>query len=271
MRFCPSCGVERVARFCSGCGFDFDQTAEPELDTDQETPSFVAENALGVDTQAELNVEDFNGTEAPEEKTSNSMKNLITEEEVSELQEQTLSPDDEAPLGAHLVAESAFEEGTEGAGQQGTSEAQVQQGQIVQINEPEPTITVQDSVQQEDKELAVDKEDLIGVALAQPEPEVVTAAPLKTEGWYADPINSTRFRYWDGSAWTDRTAMKASEVEPEKQPEHVNFELAAPVVLEGLTYGKKYRSGSSCFNCGFMTTGMTNFCECCGASLKSSE
>jgi hypothetical protein len=32
------------------------------------------------------------------------------------------------------------------------------------------------------------------------------SAPLPAAGWYADPQQPTRWRYWDGTAWTDHTS-----------------------------------------------------------------
>jgi hypothetical protein len=237
MRFCPSCGVERVARFCSGCGFDFDQNLEPELTLDQEIPASTADASQGGAATESFEEVEFNVIETPKEPIPSSIPDLSAE----------------------------------GLEQPDTSEPKLPEEPVDQTAEPELTLTVQDSAKQEDKELPAVEEEVIDVVLVESEPEVVPAAPPNPEGWYPDPINKTRFRYWDGNAWTDRTALKASEVEPEEEPVQVNFELAAPVVLEGLTYGKKYRSGSSCFNCGFMPTERTNFCECCGAALKSAE
>lgn len=31
-------------------------------------------------------------------------------------------------------------------------------------------------------------------------------------GWYDDPADGTKRRYWDGSAWTDRTALDAAKL-----------------------------------------------------------
>jgi hypothetical protein len=37
--------------------------------------------------------------------------------------------------------------------------------------------------------------------------EVVTSSTL-TPGWYDDPESPSRIRYWDGRAWTDKSADK---------------------------------------------------------------
>jgi hypothetical protein len=31
---------------------------------------------------------------------------------------------------------------------------------------------------------------------------------LPADGWYPDPVRDDRYRYWDGSAWTDHTAPR---------------------------------------------------------------
>ena len=39
------------------------------------------------------------------------------------------------------------------------------------------------------------------------EPDADDAGP-KPAGWYADPIDETQVRWWDGSAWTDHLQDK---------------------------------------------------------------
>lgn len=31
-------------------------------------------------------------------------------------------------------------------------------------------------------------------------------------GWHTDPVDSTRYRYWDGSAWTAQTSAEGGDV-----------------------------------------------------------
>jgi hypothetical protein len=228
MRFCPRCGVERVAKFCSGCGFDFDQNPEQQTKITEESPVSATKANSGEGTEAELVVDlDFNDNhDVPTERTDLSQQEIGAIETVDGAQEVELAA------------------------------------------------TAEDSPQEKGRELPVNDEEFTGSALieteAMTEPEVDLVTPSKPEGWYPDPINKTRFRYWDGTGWTDRTATKATGVQEEGEPEPANFDLAAPVVLEGLTYGKRYRSGASCFNCGYTPKETTNFCECCGATLKTS-
>ena len=37
-------------------------------------------------------------------------------------------------------------------------------------------------------------------------------------GWYADPSSSERMRYWDGGAWTERTAPLAAPQQAQPEP-----------------------------------------------------
>ena len=273
MRFCPSCGVERVARFCSGCGFDFDQNPEPEQGIVQENTASQADDisntAPASESVAELG-ESLIGV--PKESAPSSPPDLNALDPVLEPQDEPLTSENETASGTNPVAGPFDDDRPEGLELLSASEGQVSDGQGELTHEPELPVEAEDSVQREDNDLPFAEEEVIDVVLAEPEldAEVAPATEPKSEGWYPDPINKVRFRYWDGNGWTDRTAMRASEVEQEEGQAQVNFELAAPVVLEGLAYGNKYRSGSSCFNCGFMPTELTNFCECCGTALKSS-
>jgi uncharacterized RDD family membrane protein YckC len=40
----------------------------------------------------------------------------------------------------------------------------------------------------------------------------VTSEPLPPRGWYDDPADAARERYWDGAAWTQRVRRKAEPV-----------------------------------------------------------
>jgi hypothetical protein len=49
-----------------------------------------------------------------------------------------------------------------------------------------------------------------------------------SEGWYDDPHDSGRLRWWDGSAWSEHTHEKApSQPEPESEPEVTTQQWAA--------------------------------------------
>ena len=46
--------------------------------------------------------------------------------------------------------------------------------------------------------VALDRGNRLGVA-----PDEPAAAPVTPPGWYADPEDPTRQRFWDGTAWTE--------------------------------------------------------------------
>src|SRR5579862_7114740 len=46
---------------------------------------------------------------------------------------------------------------------------------------------------------------------------VTTATPA---GWYSDPDDSTRLRWWDGSRWTDHTQPGSSQPAPSTAAPH---------------------------------------------------
>jgi len=75
-------------------------------------------------------------------------------------------------------------------------------------------------------------------------------------GWYPDPLNSSRFRNWDGNQWGDdfsTTNPIAAEVKGNRKR----------VLLEGLAYGPDFVEGSSCYNCGNTLAGSPQ-CPLCG-------
>lgn len=42
---------------------------------------------------------------------------------------------------------------------------------------------------------------------------------MPEEGWYPDPSDNTRYRYWDGQQWTEHTLPVVEEPEPALEPE----------------------------------------------------
>ncbi|MEY4347740.1 MAG: hypothetical protein RIS43_159 [Actinomycetota bacterium] len=41
---------------------------------------------------------------------------------------------------------------------------------------------------------------------------------LPAAGWYQDPANADNVRYWDGQAWTEQVAPRASEAKVSPKP-----------------------------------------------------
>ena len=46
---------------------------------------------------------------------------------------------------------------------------------------------------------------------------------LPLAGWYKDPSDESRIRYWDGAAWTDHVAASQTDAQPQT-------EIDAPIV-----------------------------------------
>lgn len=46
VKFCPKCGTERLARFCSKCGFNFDEVAAAAQPVVAETPAVAPEPVI---------------------------------------------------------------------------------------------------------------------------------------------------------------------------------------------------------------------------------
>lgn len=42
----------------------------------------------------------------------------------------------------------------------------------------------------------------------------MSSQPLAPFGWYPDPADSSRMRWWDGQRWTDRTEYPRPELQP---------------------------------------------------------
>src|SRR5688572_10899180 len=47
------------------------------------------------------------------------------------------------------------------------------------------------------------------VSSATPVSTTVTPMSIWWEGWYADPLDERRLRWWDGSAWTEHTLARS--------------------------------------------------------------
>lgn len=258
MKYCPSCGTERVARFCAGCGFDFDaspldsQTLETNNAEEVGAPSsaFDVEPAGGDSPiSSDPGEEKQPPPTVPDEDEAE--KELIEPDSVDVELEQEPQPDSLPDLSANAqTVDEVAQENSDTA-------VELSAG----VDDSEPTIGLTEGEE-------ANSEFASGTESQNTAEQEKTA---KQVGWYVDPINSARFRFWDGAAWTDRIALKAGDepVEPDDEPavKTIN-DLPSPVILEGLSYGKKYRAGSSCFNCGFTPEERTNFCEVCGVDLK---
>jgi hypothetical protein len=268
MHFCPNCGVERVARFCSGCGLDFDQLSEPPLTVQSEGSASDAVAMLGEGAAPELALDS--------EVSQNQFEETLTIESESEHQREQLPQESITDSIVSSEIDLPSEQPAEDLERVDTAESLAQLDQLASLASEAPS-GLQDPLSKGENSIPNSEEDFSSMDLVQPEariheePNIRPGKTTKPEGWYPDPINKFRFRYWDGNVWTDRTATRANEVEESQELISPNLDLATPVILEGLAYGKKYRSGSSCFNCGFMPLELTNFCECCGANLKSAE
>jgi hypothetical protein len=59
----------------------------------------------------------------------------------------------------------------------------------------------------EPRVVAVDLDDSVRLYVTEPA-AVPAAAPSAPPGWYPDPQNPVQQRYWDGTAWSDRSASR---------------------------------------------------------------
>jgi hypothetical protein len=257
MRFCPTCGTERVARFCSRCGFDFESLPSEEIEP--------AEMADAIRPELELAHE---SGESSFDSTVESELNVVTE-----VPEEPRDPAIEASPEAVKDAEGANADGV-AVSQPEHSEISNPESELIDVNESgapvEESTSVTQAAPQEEHQDHTEGEAQLTPSMSS---GGVEPNATKKSGWYSDPINPNRLRFWDGDAWTDRVADKQSLGNPEAQLEEqlkTIDDLPSPVILEGLTYGRKYRAGASCFNCGLTPEVRTNFCEICGADLKES-
>lgn len=110
--------------------------------------------------------------------------------------------------------------------------------------------------------------EAIMTSISEPEQPVAVKVPIKAikfgkldrkgevAGWYPDPLNSERFRRWDGATWSDEISDADPEVKtvtPRKQR----------VLLEGLVYGEDYDASICCYNCG-NGVAEAELCALCG-------
>ena len=103
-----------------------------------------------------------------------------------------------------------------------------------------PTPVVQEVVEPPKPKISFEKVDRTG----------------EPSGWYPDPLNSSRFRHWDGTQWGDEFALTSPT------PSHAK-PRSKRVLLEGLRYGPDYSEGESCYNCGNTLAGAAQ-CPLCG-------
>jgi len=74
-----------------------------------------------------------------------------------------------------------------------------------------------------------------GEVRRRPKQDVPPTGPTGDPGWYADPSNPGRRRWWTGESWTG--APKTSDKPTTSAPEHRNMGLLLGVVLILLVIG----------------------------------
>lgn len=181
MSFCPVCGTQRVSRFCSQCGHDFglenlSDQVQPAEETSEKPEALVDDSASS-------------GALEPEVEASSAEV-----EDAKALDATELAQEDVGSVELELVP-SEVEPDAEAADQQ------------IEIEAARPD--VESVVETESDEKA--PSELNTPSTADPKASLLEqvetpslAVALPVAGWYLDPKNPTRLRFWDGTAWTDR-------------------------------------------------------------------
>jgi hypothetical protein len=258
LKYCPNCGIEKIARFCSGCGFDFqgdflavddsrDQLVESDNIADaEETKEELAETEPDFDAKPEPEPE----PEIEPETAPDVEAEPESEAESEQLDSNTAHVEDldlnEAPLEVIEQNDIAIE-----------SVAEVVQDQVVVEQQPAPSVA--EALEQ-------------NVPLAEPVPEPIV---LPESGWYQDPISLSQFRYWNGFNWTERVAASANageETAKDKKQKHsssqeqsISEQKRSSIILEGLKRGPNFNQSNSCYNCGYKFSSSTTRCDLCAA------
>jgi hypothetical protein len=99
LRFCPQCGLARVARFCAGCGFDFGEEQSeqlPEQDSSEEPQEETADNSEATQDSPVLALEDESEAvgEASQEAELQVEPEVVAQQEAAEHVEVLLALDE---------------------------------------------------------------------------------------------------------------------------------------------------------------------------------
>lgn len=242
LKYCPNCGIEKIARFCSGCGFDFqvgfsnpDPTPELSNEFEAEAP---ADEIVPEAIEPEL-VAEIEPAAEPSEVEAAPEKELAADVEPEAIAEQS-APQVEPEV---FVAETAA-----------SSEPE---SQVAITPEAEPLVA---------------EPIVASIPVVEPTPEPVI---LPQSGWYKDPLSLAEYRYWNGFSWTQRVAASAlaEDASPRTkkskassgQETAVLEQKRSALILEGLKRGPGFVQSTSCYNCGYQYSSAKENCDLCAA------
>jgi hypothetical protein len=241
LKYCPNCGIEKIARFCSGCGFDF-QLGLLSLE-EPESAAVEVESAPDYEESANVALEP-----EPELETAVEPEGELVPESAPEVEVEVV-----ASAEAPIEMSEPFEPLLEAVAEEIPSPAKI-------VEQPAPAVS--EPVAQE-------------MPVVEPIPDPVE---LPESGWYQDPLSLAQFRYWNGYSWTERVATSASEGEEQaiskKQKSSSSQDLGtldqkrSSIILEGLKRGPNFSQSTSCYNCGYKSSSSTIRCDLCAAVLE---
>jgi hypothetical protein len=230
LKYCPNCGIEKIARFCAGCGFDF-QLGLSSLDEAESAPVSEELESAAPEPEPEATVEP----------------------EAEPVPESTPALEDVASVEAPVEVPDPIEPVLEAV-----AEAIPQPAVIAE----QPAPVVSEPVAQE-----IPVIEPIPEPVELPESGWYQDPLSLAQFRYWNDYSWTE-RVATSALAGEEPAKPKKQKSSASQDQGILDQKRSSIILEGLKRGPNFNQSNSCYNCGYKTSTSPSRCDLCAAALE---